>query len=253
MAEYKWDDAKFFEMLGSAWNDEKFNQLGVKNGIATMEREPSREKLARAFMMACGHSFEDTYDQSTEKRMERFAFGKQFTALLETASGSKSEISEQERAQMLADMGRKFLQANPSAQDRLNDRIRTEGVAYFGDRQWAGWLGRASAEPRAQHSWGRRRGGVHSPLRTPVQAPGLMPVPCTCSVRTRPIQAELRSEQRRGALWAHGCWALTLTGAQVSEKPRKRRSGRWFLPKAFCRLLSPPVKGSTGNVEVVEG
>lgn len=140
MAEYKWDDAKFFEMLGSAWNDEKFNQLGVKNGIATMEREPSREKLARAFMMACGHSFEDTYDQSTEKRMERFAFGKQFTALLETASGSKSEISEQERAQMLADMGRKFLQANPSAQDRLNDRIRTEGVAYFGDRQWAGWL-----------------------------------------------------------------------------------------------------------------
>ena len=62
-----------------------------------------------------------------------------------------------------------------------------------------------------------------------------------------------RSEQMQRALWAHGCWALTLTGAQVSETPRKRRSRSWFLPKAFCRLLTPPVKGSTRNTEVVEG
>lgn len=100
---------------------------------------------------------------------------------------------------------------------------------------------------------GKRRGGVQSPLHAPVQASGWMPVPCAFSVRTRPIQAELRSEQRRSALWAHGCWALARPGAQVSETPRKRRSRSWFLPKAFCRLLIPPVKGSTGDAEVVEG
>ena len=60
---------------------------------------------------------------------------------------------------------------------------------------------------------GKRRGGVQSPLHAPVQASGWMTVPCAFSVRTQPIQAELRSEQRQSALWARGCWALALTGA----------------------------------------
>lgn len=136
MAGYNWRDALLLDDM-KEWSDQKYTDVSRATGIRALHRHDSRENIARACMLTCGYSLEETF----EKDSDRKAFGKEFTALLEVASG-KAELEDPSNDRSFQEQARRginrFFDANPEIEEKFN-REYGKNPADFNDKRMAQW------------------------------------------------------------------------------------------------------------------
>lgn len=99
----------------NTWEPSKYTTIIKATGIHALDREKSRENIARAFMLTCGYSLDDIFYGSETLQHN---FGKSFAALLETASGYTDDPIKETPAAQLTQI---FFKENPDAKKRINE------------------------------------------------------------------------------------------------------------------------------------
>lgn len=122
MPEYNTEKAKITDEAMHGWTKEKKNMMALKTGLFTFDDETVRENVARAFMMTCGRTLEDTFDPGKTK--ERIIFGKQFAVLLEKAAEFiRLNLNDDNlRSGMVTGISNDFFRKNPDAREIVGKR-----------------------------------------------------------------------------------------------------------------------------------
>lgn len=103
MSKYHWEEARILDESG--WQGKNYNEMETNTGLG-LYRVEWREGLARAFMLACGYSFEETFHDDNRR------FGEFFDTLLDNAAGDHTINLDDRYSEMLKD----FFKKNPESE-----------------------------------------------------------------------------------------------------------------------------------------
>lgn len=127
MAEYQWEDAKI--LSNSRWDNQpyvefsssRYAEYGQQVHVKALDREPSRENIARAFLLACNRSLEYTFDTDDYGRSYGRWFGSAFSALLERAAGAAT-VDLDQKTEEISHLISPFFAHNADAMEIVGER-----------------------------------------------------------------------------------------------------------------------------------
>lgn len=127
MAGYNWKDAKL--LSNSRWDNKpyvefsgsRYAEYGQQVQVQCLDREASRENIARVFLLACNRSLESTFDTDVNGRSYGRWFGSAFSALLERAAGAATVDLDQKTEEILH-LVSPFFANNPDALEIVGER-----------------------------------------------------------------------------------------------------------------------------------
>lgn len=122
MPEYNTEKVKITDEAMHGWKKGKIDAIAQKTGIFTLDDETVRENIARAFMMVCGSTLEDTFDPG--KINTSPSFGKKFAALLEKAAGviEFNPNDDIRKSELITHISNDFFRKNPDAREDVIER-----------------------------------------------------------------------------------------------------------------------------------